>query len=236
MRLFNCLLTVLVILTTVSCTGRRTNNSSQNGEESKIIALSFDDGPNTSTTPKVLDVLEENGIKASFFVIGQNINEESSKMMLRAHSMGCDIENHTFTHTALNTMTKDQMLDEIAKTSAIVKSYVGEAPSFYRPPYISTSDEMFQTIQMPAICGQGCDDWVAEVSAEERARRVIESAQDGQIVLLHDFEGNDNTVEALKTIIPELKKQGFTFVTVPEIFAKRGVSPQSGKMYTHVND
>lgn len=151
--------------------------------------------------------MEANGVKASFFVIGQNIDAESSSMMIRAHKMGCDIENHTFTHTALNSETPEQMLDE-----------------------------MFQTIPMPAICGQGCDDWLPEVSAEERARRVIEAAEDGQIILLHDFEGNDNTVEALKTIIPELKKQGFRFVTVPELFARRNVEPLNGKMYTNVKD
>lgn len=235
MKIMHLALTAIAVLSVLSCSGG-TGKSAQGEDESKIIALSFDDGPNRTTTPKVLDVLEENGVKASFFVIGQHINDESAKMMVRAHEMGCDIENHTFTHTALNSLAPEQMLDELSKTTDLVKKYVGEAPTFYRPPYISTSEEMFQTIQMPAICGQGCDDWVAEVSAEERAKRVIEAAADGQIVLLHDFEGNDNTVEALKTIIPELKNLGFKFVTVPELFSKRGIDPQNGKMYTNVND
>lgn len=224
----SALIIAMAAVVCISCSG--------NKEPEKLIALSFDDGPNLVTTPKVLDVLEENGITASFFLIGNNINDESAAMMKRAQKMGCDIENHSLTHSQMSMLTEEQIKDEIAATSALIKKYVGKEPEFFRPPYINHTDLMHQCIDLTFICGQGCQDWEADVTAEFRAKSVIENAADGQIVLLHDFEGNDNTVEALKTIIPELKAQGFKFVTVPELFKAKGIKPEpnNGKIYTNV--
>ena len=84
------------------------------------------------------------------------------------------------------------------------------------------------------ICGAGCEDWVPEISAAVRAERILAHAEDGQIVLLHDMPGNTNTVEALKTVIPELKKRGFSFVTVRQLFAETGITPVPGRLYSNV--
>ena len=203
----------------------------------KYIALSFDDGPNTVTTPKVLDVLEENGVRASFFVIGQNIDKASAKVMTRAFDMGCDIENHSFTHSAMSKLSASEIEVEISKTNELIEKYTGEAPRFFRPPYIDHNELMHNTIDLTFICGYGCEDYHAEVSAETRAERILENVKDGDILLLHDFKGNDATVEALKTVIPELKSRGFVFVTVPELFETvRGAVPESrnGRIYTNV--
>lgn len=205
-------------------------------KDEKLIALSFDDGPNLVTTPQVLDVLAENGISASFFVEGQYINDTTAAMMLRAVDLGCDIENHSWSHQPMSTLSDEEINTEIYNTSALVEKYTGRAPRFFRPPYIDHNKLMHSLIVLTFICGQGCDDWVPEVTAQQRADSVIAHAADGQIVLLHDFEGNTNTVEALKTIIPELKARGFRFVTVPELFEAKGVAlePNNGKIYTNV--
>jgi len=202
----------------------------------KIIALSFDDGPNLVTTPKVLDVLEKHGVPASFFVEGQYINDESAAMMKRAVSLGCDIENHSYSHSFMTQLTEEQIKWEIDTTSALIEKYIGVKPIFFRPPYINVDQKMHDVIDLTFICGQGCEDWVPEVDAAERARRVIADAVDGNLVLLHDFVGNDNTVEALETIIPALKEQGFTFVTVPQLFEYKGIVPEAhnGIVYTSV--
>ena len=204
--------------------------------EYKYVALSFDDGPNTVTTPKVLDVLETNGVTASFFVEGQNIDEASSASMLRAISLGCDIQNHSWSHRPMADLAPGEMSDEIDRTSALIRQYTGTEPTFFRAPFISVSDTMHEVIGLPFICGQGCDDWVPEVSAAQRAQTLLDTLQDGNIVLLHDFEGNDNTVEALKILIPELKKRGFRFVTVPQLFEKKGITPEphSGVVWSNV--
>ena len=202
----------------------------------KYVALSFDDGPNTTTTPKVLDVLEENGVPASFFVIGNNINDESAQMMKRAAALGCDIENHSLTHSSMSTLPIDSVKTEIAVTSERIKEVVGVEPAFFRPPYIDHNPAMHEAIDLTFICGAGCEDWLPEKTAEMRAETIISTVKDGDVILLHDFVGNDNTVEALKTIIPALKEQGYTFVTVPELFKLKQVTPVRGTIYTNVLD
>ena len=198
------------------------------------IALTFDDGPNTTITPQVLDILEEHGIVASFFLIAKNITEESALQVRRAHAMGCTIENHTVTHPDMSGMSAEEIREEVRGCTEAIIRITGEAPQFFRPPFIRLSQTMFDEIDLGFICGSGCEDWVPTVSAEERARRVLANAKDGEIVLLHDMIWNVNTVEALKTIIPELKKRGFTFCTVRQIFTETGVVPRRNRLYSNV--
>lgn len=198
------------------------------------IALTFDDGPNTSITPQVLDILEEHGIVGTFFLIANNITPESAEMVRRAQKMGCDIENHSVTHGFMDKMTVEQIREEVAECTRQIVKITGRQPMFFRPPFISLSQEMFDNIDLTFICGSGCEDWVPTVSAEERARRTLENAKDGEIVLLHDMQWNMPTVEALKTIIPELKAQGFTFHTVAGLFRSCGVTPVRNRLYSNV--
>ena len=199
-----------------------------------IIALTFDDGPNTEITPQVLDLLEEHGIVASFFLIARNITPESADVVRRAQAMGCDIENHTLTHPFMDKMSAEEIRAEVDACTEKIVEITGRKPAFFRPPFIAVSREMYDTIDMTFICGMGCEDWVPAVTAEERAERVLANAEDGQIVLLHDMQWNQNTVDALKTIIPELKKRGYEFVTVSQIFEKKNVTPQHGWLYSNV--
>lgn len=199
-----------------------------------IIALTFDDGPNTVITPQVLDILEKEGILASFFLIAQNITPESAAVARRAYDMGCDIENHTLTHPFMDKLAVEEIRKEVQACTDRIIEITGEAPKFFRPPFIAVSQAMYDNIDMTFICGMGCEDWVPEVTAEQRAERVLANAEDGQIVLLHDMQWNQNTVEALKTIIPELKKRGYDFVTVSQLFEQKHVTPRRGWLYTNV--
>ena len=199
-----------------------------------IIALTFDDGPNTVVTPQVLDILEQEGIKASFFLIARNITPESAEVVRRAKAMGCEIENHTVTHPFMDKLTVEEIRREVQECTDRIIEITGEAPKYFRPPFIALSRAMYDTIDLTFICGMGCEDWVPEVTAEQRAGRVIANAEDGQIVLLHDMQWNQYTVEALKTIIPELKKRGYEFATVSELFEKKHVTPRHGWLYTNV--
>ncbi|MBP3679235.1 MAG: polysaccharide deacetylase family protein [Bacteroidaceae bacterium] len=203
-------------------------------EPAKHIALTFDDGPNTTTTMKMLDVMEKHGAVGSFFVIGDNINEESTKTMKRAIRMGCDIQNHSRTHPYMSKLTPEQIIEEVNVTQDRIEEHTGTRPTYFRAPYIDVNDTMYQLIDMIFICGEGCDDWDAKVSLEERIERTIRQAEDGQIVLLHDFHGNDATAQALEVIIPTLKEQGYEFVTVGELFRKKGITPEKGKLYSNV--
>ena len=203
-------------------------------EPVKYLALAFDDGPNLTTETKMLDVLKKHKVPATFFVIGNNITDESSANMKRAVRQGCEIGNHSWSHPMMSQMDEGQVKEEIEATSALIEKITGKRPKFFRPPYINVKPEMYDWIDLTFICGVGCEDWVPEVSAEERTRRILEAAADGVIYLLHDMTGNVNTVEALKTVIPELKKRGFEFLTVPQLFEQCGVTPVRGRIYSNV--
>lgn len=192
-------------------------------ENKKLAALTFDDGPVQGITDKVLDVLDENGVTASFFLIGNNITDTTAPLVKRAHDMGCSIENHSRTHSAMTTSTEQEILDEISYTSDVIERITGDKPQFFRPPYIDYNKKMYDIIDLTFICGYGCEDWLVKVSASERVQRILAQAKPGFIILMHDMQGNVQTVEAIKTIIPELKKQGYEFVTIRNLFKKSGV-------------
>lgn len=202
--------------------------------EKKLVALTFDDGPSVGTTDRVLDVLEENGIVASFFLIGQKITEESAYLLKRAHGMGCTIENHSKTHPGMTALTDAQIREEISYTTDKIEEITGEKPAFFRPPYIDYDQRLFDLVDLGFICGYGCEDWLPEVSAEERSRRILEQAHPGFIILVHDMDGNTQTIEAIRTIIPVLKEQGYEFVTIRDLFAKQGKVPQKNTLYMEV--
>lgn len=187
------------------------------------IAITFDDGPNATTTMEVLDILEKYQVRASFFLIGTNINDESAKSVKRAFDLGCDIENHSKTHSYMDKMTADEIKDEIAYVNDKVKEITGTTPKFFRPPYIAINSTMYDNIDMTFISGLGCNDWDDKVTAEYRAKYLEKKAADGVIFLLHDAEGNSKTVEALDKAIPILLEKGFQFATISELFELKGV-------------
>ena len=97
-----------------------------------MIALTFDDGPNTVITPRVLDILEENGAVGTFFLIAQNINPESAEMVRRAVSLGCDIENHSVTHSFMDEMTPETIREEVKTCSEKITAITGRGSRGHR--------------------------------------------------------------------------------------------------------
>ena len=202
----------------------------------KQMALTFDDGPTPGITDQVLDLLEQEGVRASFFLIGQQVTPETEYLVKREAAMGCSIENHTFTHQDMTKLTKEEIKEEIEKTSSIIRRLAGEEPQFFRPPYLLTDEKVYEAVDMTFISGRGCQDWVPEVTAEERCRRILDAAGDGVMILVHDQPGNVNTVEALKVVIPELKKRGYELVNIRELYENAGVKPERNRMYACVYD
>ena len=201
-----------------------------------VIALTFDDGPNTTTTNQVLDLLDKYQVRASFFLIGDNINDESAKSVKRAFDMGCEINNHSKTHSYMNEMTPDDIKAEVDYVSEKVKEITGKGTAFFRPPYIAVNDTMYENIDMPFISGYGCNDWDSNVPVDRRLKIMRRHYADGVIFLLHDVQGNDKTVEMLDTLIPELLEEGYQFVTVSELFEIKGVeiSGEDTNLYNEV--
>lgn len=188
-----------------------------------VIALTFDDGPNITTTLSVLKLLEKYQVRASFFLVGNNITESTEKIIRRADEMGCEIDNHSRSHNYMNKLTAEEIKEEVDFVSEKVEEIIGKPTKFFRPPFIAVNETMYENIDMPFICGYGCNDWDSNVSTEDRINGVLESVKDGAIILLHDSQGNNATVEALDTIIPSLLEQGYQFATVSELFEAKGV-------------
>ena len=208
-------------------------------QETKLIALTFDDGPNTTTTNDVLDILEEYGAKASFFLIGDNINEDSAKSVKRAYDMGCEIDNHSKTHSNMGGMAPDDIKAEVEFVDQKVLEITGEHTKFFRPPFIDVSQTMYDNIDTPFICAHGCRDWEDDVSADERLRLMLDNentpVQDGMMFLLHVSDKNDTTLEVVDRAIPILKERGYSFATVPQLFEMHGIPKKNnGQLWTVV--
>lgn len=210
------------------------NPGGYNGNQ-KVVALTFDDGP-SSTTDQVLDVLQQYNVKATFFLIGQNVNSNTMATMQRQVSMGCELASHSYTHEDMAYMSANDVRNQINWTSSAINNTVGVEPKFFRPPYISVSNTMYQNIDVPFIQGTMHNDWEAGTSSSQIVNSVLSGTKDGDIILLHDFQGNSKTVQALPQIIEGLQNQGYQFVTVSELFQIKGVNPNvEYKIWSNAN-
>ena len=208
---------------------------------SKYLCLTFDDGPNNTpgdtTMNDMLDILEKYKVPASFFLIGNKITEENKKVILRAVSLGCDIQNHSWSHGFMGQMTTEQIKEEYKKCDDLITEITGVRPTFFRPPYISVSELMYENIKVPFICGRGCNDWEPDKDADFRYKVMLDSTENGVLYLLHVMEGNKATLEAVDRIVPELQAQGYEFVNLPDLFKKCGVEPaQDHALWTIANN
>ena len=131
-------------------------------------------------------------------------------------------------------LTAEDIRAEIEFTDGKIKEITGNVPRFFRPPYIAVNDVMIDTINKIFIAGIGTEDWLDEVTAEMRAEKILAQAKNGSIILLHDAQGNSQTVAALDLIIPALLNDGYEFLTVTELFAAEGVEPKRGIIYSNV--
>jgi len=204
----------------------------------KLCALTFDDGPSATQTPLVLDRLEKYGVVATFFLVGQNIGPSTKAVIDRMVADGCEIGNHSWSYSALNSSSADAVKDSVERTSAIIKEYTGKEPAFFRAPNLAASTTMYEVIGLPFASGVLGMDWAGcNTDAAARAQNVLNGMRDGAIILLHDVQPEPHpTPEALDILIPELKKQGYEFVTLSQLFARKGIDPKTKKyqMWTYV--
>ncbi|MBD2481305.1 polysaccharide deacetylase family protein [Planktothrix sp. FACHB-1365] len=199
--------------------GKTVNHVSPRNQE-KVIALTFDDGPWLDTL-KVLVVLQQFDIKATFFILGRNLvlyPEIIQQVVQGGHAVG----NHTWTHPYVK-MESQQAKSEIENTAAKLQLMTGLKTRLFRPPggILDNGTAEYARSKNYAIIMWSIDtkDY-QQASAEILAERVLNQARPGDIVLMHDGGGNRfQTIEALKMIIPELQKRGYRFVTVPELLA-----------------
>ncbi len=199
-------------------------------EKSKkpLIALTFDDGPLEATTNDILDTLEKYDVKSTFFVIGKNA-EKHPEIIKREFSSGHEIANHTYSHPVLTHLGEKAIRSQIEKTNNIVKEIIGVTPKLVRAPTGSVNKLVKKTVNSPLIYWTvDTRDWQTK-NAKQTIKNVLNQAVDGSIILMHDVQ--PSTVEAIKTIIPELQERGFSLVTVSDMFRLKNISLEKGVQY-----
>ena len=184
----------------------------------KVVALTFDDGPNPATTNQALDTLSKYGIKATFFVLGKNIsgNEEILKRM---KADGHVIGNHSWSHPVLSKLSLDEAKKQITDTEDALTKVLGSSSKLMRPPYGAITDDIRNSLDLNFIMWDVDSlDWKSKNEASILTE-IQREVKNGSIILMHDIHAE--TVNALPKIIDYLKEQGYHFVTVPEMLNSR---------------
>src|SRR5438132_4425812 len=190
------------------------------------IAMTFDDGPSAVLTPKLLDLLAAHHIKATFFVIGENVAEHP-EIVARAAREGHEIANHSWSHPNFGKMSQESVRSQVQRTDDAIKSATGKRPTLLRPPYGSITEREKRWIHDEFgydIILWDVDplDWKRPGPAVVR-NRILKETRQGSIVLSHDI--HPGTIEAMPSTFDELEAKGFKFVTVSELIRMAAARP-----------
>ncbi|HGF7251389.1 TPA: polysaccharide deacetylase family protein [Enterococcus faecium] len=198
-------------------------------KSSKTIALTFDDGPNPSTTPKLLEVLKQKDIHATFFVLGENVSQ-NEQLLKKEVQDGHQIGSHTFSHKDLAGLSDQEISAEITQTDNAILKAIGKKPAYVRPPYGSITKKGAGIINRPMIeWSVESKDWQSR-QKEKILQQVKSTVYDGAIILLHDIY--PETVDAVPVLIDELKREGYTFTTISDLLD----NPSKAENYYGRND
>jgi len=188
--------------------------------DEKVIALTFDDGPHKKYTPEILDVLSKYDAKATFFIVGENA-EKNPELALRIHDENHELAIHTYTHPFKTNVSN--LIKEIKQTHATIYGITGYSPVLFRPVEGQYTDAMIDAIHKEGykvvMWSWHLDTFDWKSPGEKKIiNTVLKGAKPGSVVLFHDGGGNrEQTVRALKKVLPELEQQGYKFVTISEL-------------------
>ncbi|WP_443081046.1 polysaccharide deacetylase family protein [Streptomyces sp. PmtA] len=198
-------------------------------EKTKCIALTFDGGPGKAT-PALLDILKKEKVHATFFLLGRNHVLKYPETVRRLAAEGHEVANHTWTHERLDTLDKDAIREELGRTQDAIAELTGRKPTLMRPPQGRTNDDVTAVSKelglSQVLWSTTAKDFSTKDSALIAKRTLDQAGRDG-IILLHDIY--DGTVPAVPAIITELKKRGYTLVTVTELL--HPAQPVPGAVY-----
>ena len=196
--------------------------------EKKVIALTFDDGPWPSSTAKVLDILKKNNIKSTFFVVGQNV-KNYPELAKRIVTDGHTIANHTWHHW-YHHMNPQTAAYEVANTTDIIYKTTGVKTSLFRPPGGNMKNgvvDYAKSNKYAVIMWSSDSVDYSRLAVPRLINNIFRAAKPGGIVLMHDGGGDrSHTIKALPEIINKFRKQGYEFVTVPELLEMQDQYPQ----------
>ena len=193
-----------------------------------FVALTFDDGPKADTTPVLLDGLSRRGIHATFFVIGENV-EGNEDLLLRMEREGHQVGLHTFHHRSLAGVNGADFYAEVDELRRTLSSLLGREDFMLRPPYGAITPSNRARAGAPIILwGVDPEDW-RDRDSDRQTAAILNTVRDGSIILLHDIY--EASVETALRVADELMAKGYKLVTVEELFACRGITPENGVEY-----
>ena len=201
---------------TMSVSSDSVRSQNVSDEVKPVVALTFDDGPNASSTPILLDGLKERKVRATFFLIGENVEKgENEKIVKRMYEEGHLIGNHTYTHCNLAKLETGEAKKELEQTDTAIEKITGKQPAFARAPYGELPVDSEQDLSRMYI-GWTVDplDWMTE-DAGAVVKTVVEEINPGDVILLHDCY--PSSVQAAIRIVDLLQGKGYEFVTVDHL-------------------
>lgn len=195
----------------------------------KMVAITLDDGPHPVNTQKVLDILKEHNAKATFFMVGQNV-ENNSNVVKAVYNSGSEIGIHTWSHKQLTKISTDEIIQEVNKTSDVIFNITGERPKLVRPPYGSVNDNVKNALKEYPLILWNIDslDWKSR-DEKQIVPLVMEHVEDADIILLHDIHAT--TIPALEKIVTQLDDAGYEFVTVSELLEAKGYDTTKTRVF-----
>lgn len=194
----------------------------------KLIAFTFDDGPNSKTTNKLLDNLNKYNARVTFFVVGNRVKTYED-ILKRAYDMGNLIGSHTYNHKNLFELNNNQIVDEIKKTNNVIKEVTGSNTLYLRPPYGNTNKNIKNLANMYNILWDlDTEDWKYK-DKNRIAKYIIDNAHDGGIILLHDLY--ETSIDGALLAMEELSKNGYAFVTIEEMATLKGITLNKASNY-----
>lgn len=206
-----------------------TSETTQEAVNEKSIALTFDDGPKRETTSKLLDILSQKGIKASFFILGQNI-DGNEDLLTRMKDEGHIIGSHSMYHHNLSQMNEKTLTQDFGEMDQKANKIFKEPFKYIRPPYGAANPLVAKIANRPLIeWSVDSKDWSTK-NTQMIINQVTQTTQSGSIILMHDIY--PETINAVPTIIDNLIQQGYNFVTVDALLNQ----PKEPLNYYGVND
>ena len=194
----------------------------------KLVALTFDDGPHREFTPQVVEALNERGAKGTFFMVGSWVGQKE-ELVRQMAAGGHQIANHSWEHANFSEMDEADIRADVEKSRARLEEVTGQRDFLVRTPFGVRTEAALAAIDSPLILWSQDPAEGQLVSGTEMAAKVIRNVRNGDIILLHD--STQDNLDAACRIMDALQRKGYQFVTVDELFAARGVTPEKGDIY-----
>ena len=220
-----------VIMARIAPMQKHVKIAERNLKGKKLVVLTFDDGPSSTTTPVLLDTLKKRDVPAVFFMLG-NMARNNPDLVREVEKNGHEVASHTMYHQNLTSIPLSSATADINEAKSTLNSILGHDPSYTRPPYGNNNDAIRSAMGTPVILWSvDTLDWKYK-NTESIVSIALSQVHDGAVILMHDI--HPTSVEAVPVLIDELRKAGYEFVTIKELAEIKGIKLSAGGLYRNI--